>query len=188
MKIAFIGAPGTGKTTVAEDVKNKLKYMGYDTESVSEYARTYIRRFGPPKSVAEQIVITQNQITSEARLEKIHDIIVCDSCSLLGYIYGATLAYHHNSKDRGHLNLLHELVIEHFHTYDVIFYIPKDREMVDDSIRYQTNEEADRIDKAIEGLLLLHADTFYEITGNREERVDDVIETLIEKGLLASGE
>lgn len=31
MKIAFIGAPGTGKTTVAEDVKNKLKYMGHDS-------------------------------------------------------------------------------------------------------------------------------------------------------------
>ena len=37
--INLIGAPGTGKSTVASELFSKMKWSGYDVELVSEYAK-----------------------------------------------------------------------------------------------------------------------------------------------------
>ena len=40
--INLIGSPGTGKSTVASELFAKMKWMGYDVELVSEYAKELV--------------------------------------------------------------------------------------------------------------------------------------------------
>ena len=40
--INLIGAPGTGKSTVASELFSKMKWSGYDVELVSEYAKELV--------------------------------------------------------------------------------------------------------------------------------------------------
>lgn len=40
--INLMGAPGTGKSTIASELFSKMKWLGYDVELVSEYAKELI--------------------------------------------------------------------------------------------------------------------------------------------------
>lgn len=40
--INLMGAPGTGKSTVASELFSKMKWLGYDVELVSEYAKELV--------------------------------------------------------------------------------------------------------------------------------------------------
>lgn len=40
--INLIGAPGSGKTTIATDLFSKMKYLGYNVELVTEYAKELV--------------------------------------------------------------------------------------------------------------------------------------------------
>nr|DAD57709.1 MAG TPA: AAA domain protein [Bacteriophage sp.] len=40
--INLIGAPGTGKSTIASELFAKMKWLGYDVELVSEYAKELV--------------------------------------------------------------------------------------------------------------------------------------------------
>ena len=42
MVINLIGAPGTGKSTIAAELFAKMKWAGYDVELVSEYAKELV--------------------------------------------------------------------------------------------------------------------------------------------------
>lgn len=172
MKIAILGAPGTGKTTLAEDVNNELKYIGYNSEVVPEFARSFIRDYGSIEHVSEQIMIVHGQIELEERTAAHHDIVICDSCSLLCYIYGSIAADRSNKKDRYYLNYVHKMILDHLPTYDMFWFVPKEREIMSDNIRSQTDSQAEIISGQIEALLRLEVDKFHVITGNREERLN----------------
>lgn len=40
--INLMGAPGTGKSTIASELFSKMKWLGYDVELVSEYAKELV--------------------------------------------------------------------------------------------------------------------------------------------------
>jgi hypothetical protein len=85
-KIYFVGAPGTGKSTLAQAVNVALKMEGHDAEFCAEFARTYLRSSGPPVSPLEQFVILSGASDREDEL-KIHNFTVCDSASFLSEVY-----------------------------------------------------------------------------------------------------
>lgn len=70
MKIVFVGAPGSGKTTLTAAVFAALKESGRRTELVSEWIRTDIALSGPMTSIWEQYRTRRHQEELEAAVPK----------------------------------------------------------------------------------------------------------------------
>jgi energy-coupling factor transporter ATP-binding protein EcfA2 len=127
-RIAFIGAPGTGKSTLAQMLVPLLKMDGLDVEFCGEYSRIYLRRSGPPQTPFEQFAILAGACEREDELD-IHDFVVCDSASFVSDVYFQyeRLRNHRNADpvklDRGY----HEIVRmsrNRLKKFQHIFYVP----------------------------------------------------------------
>ena len=88
-KIAFVGAPSSGKTTLAARIFAELLEQGVaSTGYVQEYAREYIGMKKPFKDIQHQSLITDEQIRREKQTAKCgFNIMLCDSAVWLGNIY-----------------------------------------------------------------------------------------------------
>lgn len=182
-KIAIVGSPSCRKTTVAEKLKVQLKMMGYNAEIAAEYARSYIMNYGAPEHVSEQILITGGQIDLEDKLSRVHDIIICDSSSFLGYIYGSMFPIQ-NGKDRLFRSKLHEMMLEHYPTYDYVFFFPKEEKLREDGIRYQSDEQAELISMNIKHFMLIEGIPFTEISGSVDHKTSTILEILTKDGII----
>ena len=89
MRIGLVGAPGSGKTTLAARLFAQLKESGFnDAILVQEYAREYVAQARGLPALKAQIEITNRQFGRE--IEALYfSPVVCDSCLWLGGIYAA---------------------------------------------------------------------------------------------------
>jgi len=89
-KICFIGAPSTGKSTLAYVIEKKLKEAGYKIELVREYARDFIVEYGEIKKVEDQILIARGQKQREKEaIQKNPQFIICDCAVFLARVYAS---------------------------------------------------------------------------------------------------
>ncbi len=63
--ITFIGAPSSGKSTLASQVHTELKKKGLNSIFVSEAATDFIAEYGVPTSPSDQLVIFYKQLERE---------------------------------------------------------------------------------------------------------------------------
>ena len=87
--VCFIGGPGTGKSTLAQEVNVALKMHGYDSEFCSEFARAYIRQTRSTSQgihYLEQFPITLETIKREEEHQG-HEFVVYDSASFVAPVY-----------------------------------------------------------------------------------------------------
>lgn len=148
--VAMYGGPGTGKSTTAALVFGALKQQGYNVEFVSEIAKgfTWEERW---HTLTFQPYVIAKQLRDYDRLKGKVDVIVTDTSSLLGLVYGkvnpdhpeVTQAFNNwvtaDWAARRTLNVLLERSAS-------IPYEP--------SGRYQTEQEAQGLDQRIRGLLM----------------------------------
>lgn len=92
MLVNFIGAPCSGKTTIASGVFAALKEQGLDVEFLTERAREHIARkrylFGSPiLNDQDQYEIMLDQADSQKYLDRPSTMVVCDSDPLLTMLY-----------------------------------------------------------------------------------------------------
>ena len=85
-RICFLGAPGTGKSTLAQALVPQMKLQGLDAEFQGEYGRTYLRRFGAPESLFEEFMIFNGNCQREDEMD-VHDYVITDSASFNGAVY-----------------------------------------------------------------------------------------------------
>ena len=88
IKIGFSGVPGSGKTTSTRLVSGEIrKHTDFKIETVSEYARRYIAKYGVPTHSATQLRLTQKQVEWENTAASKADITITDSPVFLGWFY-----------------------------------------------------------------------------------------------------
>ena len=63
--ITFIGAPSSGKSTLASSVHSELKKLGLNSIFVSEAATDFIAEWGIPNNPQDQLVIFYEQTNRE---------------------------------------------------------------------------------------------------------------------------
>jgi hypothetical protein len=178
----MVGAPSCRKTTTAEQVKIKLKLAKINAEICPEYARTYIRDTGPISSPLEQLAVFHGQRHLEHQLEKVHDIVICDSAQFLGYPYCRTFLTP-NPKEEAVTRLLHGMCVESIHEYKHIFYLPPDgSEVFQDGIRIQNNEMQEEIAAKINAFLCLENIGVNILTGTVNDKVEGVLQCLVRAG------
>ncbi|MEW6726489.1 AAA family ATPase [Desulforudis sp. 1088] len=168
-KIAILGGPGTGKTTLCKQLDVDYSMAGYKTGLCLEYVRTYIARYGVPTSIFEQFLLYEGQ---KRREEDLHycDLIFCDNATILNYVYGLLSCDLKNPKESHALTQLFTWAIKDLPAYE-IFYIPREFELTEDGIRYQDEDAAVLLDRKIKALLDLMHVPYTVVGGDLATRV-----------------
>ena len=158
VRIALLGAPSCGKSTLAAYVYAMLKDEGLDGELVQEYIREHINKHKAVPSITFQSTIYERQLEREKILPTHLDFFVTDSPHILSYIY-ASLYINYNDKDQ--LELLGDLYMKFLRqsriAYDLIYVLEHNHPpRMDDGVRFQTSKEMKLLKKTIPTFLDMH--------------------------------
>jgi len=154
--VGFIGAPGTGKTTLACAMKEYLLVKNISADVCTEYAREFCFKYGIPKHPYTQYRITTQQKSREDLLLKgANEYVFSDSPVWLGYIFSLV-----NMKDdwdreihTALSDLYEKFVIDQLHRYHMVFHLKNDKPYDDGCRDMEINA---RIAGIIEGFVLSH--------------------------------
>jgi nicotinamide riboside kinase len=152
--ITFMGAPSSGKSTLASAVHTNLKISGYNSIFVSEEATDFIAQCGIPNTPIDQVTIFYKQTNRERMFIGSKEYIICDSSGILNYFYFRKLFDNPlKNKDIAVINHLQKEILKTLSQWDFIFYTPLMSNSVEDGIRYQNSEEIEKIDRWIKSYL-----------------------------------
>jgi predicted ATPase len=155
--IMIMGAPASGKSTLASELHTELKKMNKNSIFISEVATDFIAEWGIPNSPIDQMVIFYKQLNKELMFLESKDYVICDSSSILNYFYFRQLFPQKLSKkDIASINHLQKEILKHINNIDEIFYVPPmNNNDVNDGIRYHNTEQISKIDRWIKSYLEL---------------------------------
>ncbi len=166
--VGVIGVPGTGKSTVAQALQVDMGSTDLITAVCPEYAREWIHRVGPPEHVAFQQQILFKQKRREETLAESCELLFCDSPLFHCYIYGLLIA---NTSSKQEMKVVRNLykwaVLDNLNRYDVLIYLPKQFDIVDDGCR--DPEAHETIERTMLGFLDLHKALFKNFIEIRSE-------------------
>lgn len=142
--INFLGGPSCGKSTNAAELYAIMKHNGYKVELVREVAKEWAwegRTIGP----FDQMAILGEQIRRESSLYNKVDYVITDSPALLGAFY---FDYNH------HQYFMNDMIIDYYKycsKHNVLFknYLLPRKKKYDTNGRYQSEEDAKKLDKAL---------------------------------------
>lgn len=179
--VCFIGAPASGKSTLASAVHTELKKRGVNSIFVGEIATNYIAEYGLPNTPIDQIVVFYKQLNAERMFVKNKDIVICDSSSILNYFYFRSLyGKKLGDKDIAVINHIQKEILKSLSQWDHIFYVPPmPISQTSDGIRYHGKEEIEKIDRWIKSYLEMENISHTDLSGiPMDERFEKVIEIL----------
>jgi len=163
--ITFIGAPASGKSTLASDVHTELKKIGKNSIYIPEAATDYIAEYGIPNTPIDQVTIFYKQTNRERMFIGSKEFIVCDSSGILNYFYFRKLFQNPlQNKDIAVINHLQKEILKTLIQWDYIFYTPLMQSDVEDGIRYQDLEEIKKIDRWIKSYLEMENITHIDLS------------------------
>lgn len=190
VKIALLGAPGCGKSTLAAYVYAMLKDDGIDGELVTEYIREHVNKHKRVPSITFQSIVYERQMEKEKILPESLDFFVTDSPHILSYIY-ASLYIDYNDIDQRELlsDLYAKFLANSRDSYDLVYvldhnYPPK----MDDGVRYQTGKEMKILKKGIPNFLDMHKVNYRILdkdmsTKHRAKRIVKDVKKLLKKNV-----
>lgn len=148
-RIVFIGAAGSGKTTLATSVFSALKNAGRRAEHVDEFIRRDIQLHGPMTSIWEQYRTRQFQKELEDAVPET-DYLICDSGTLTPYFYAVLYCDPSDPRQRLVLQDMYKYLLTDLWLgrYDLIFYLPLISTVnFNDGTRYQTEQQIKVLDE-----------------------------------------
>jgi hypothetical protein len=178
--ITFIGAPSSGKSTLATLVHSELKKTGYNSIFVGEAATDYIAEYGVPDSPLDQMVIFYKQLNRERMYLGSKDYIVCDSSTLLNYFYFRSLFKSKlTNKDIATINHLQKEILKTINSWTHIFYVPPFLNNTDDGIRFHNPEQIVQLDRCIKSYLDIENINYIDLSKvELKDRVSSVLDYL----------
>jgi hypothetical protein len=153
MRIVFVGAPGSGKSTLTTSVFSALKQAGRNAELVQEWIRSDIALLGPMTSIWEQYRTRQYQKELEDAVPDNVKYAVCDSGTLSPYFYAVLYSDPTDPRQRIVLQDMYKYLIDDLYLgrYDLIFYLPCLMPTdLNDGTRYQSARQIDILNQHME--------------------------------------
>jgi predicted ATPase len=141
--VNIFGGPGVGKSTTAADLFVAMKKVGYNVELVTEVAKDFVWE-DRSTTLTIQPYITIKQFRNLVRLKGKVDYVITDAPILLGCVYADMYAPHLPASYK-------QLIVDlHKQELDPSVNIALRRAFsYDESGRYQSEQEARKIDEAI---------------------------------------
>lgn len=176
--IMIIGAPASGKSTLASELHTELKKRNKNSIFISEVATDYIAEWGIPDTPIDQMVIFYKQLNKEKMFIDSKDFIVCDSSSILNYFYFRQLFDNKlSNKDIATINHLQKEILKHINDIDHIFYVPPMKNIdTNDGIRYHKEDDIRRLDRWIKSYLELEKINHTDLS---DIKMDDRLEFIL---------
>ena len=188
-RIAFIGAPGTGKSTLAGAVVPQMKCLHLDVEFAREASRDYIRRTGAPETPLEQFIMTAASIDREDSLD-VHDFVVSDSASFTGDVYYRFERYVSGRTGRDDKldyaqTEISRIAGERLHRFQHVFYVPvQDFGQIKDPGRIYTDAQS-VLDRMLRAYLQVNLVDYHEVKAiGIDKRVREVMKVLEQRGAI----
>lgn len=180
--ITFIGAPASGKSTLASDVHTELKKVGKNSVYIPEAATDFIAEYGVPNTPIDQMTIFYKQTNRERMFIGSKEFIICDSSGILNYFYFRKLFKNPlTNKDIAVINHLQKEILKTLSQWSYIFYVPIFEIDSDDGIRYQDREEIKQIDRWIKNYLEMENIPHIDLSNIEIEKRQDYVVKMINK-------
>ncbi|MDQ0149521.1 AAA family ATPase [Eubacterium multiforme] len=176
IRIAVLGGPRCGKTTLIQQLYVDLKIRDLNVGVATEYSTDYLRDKGMIETIAEQYGIYLGQAQLEEGLNDF-DYAITDYATFVPYIYGRFMLgdKERTVKEIEILKDLYILALRDLPKYDYIFFVPREFGYAKDGVRWQDEEMAQSIDKAILGFLESENVRFKTVTGSTKERSEKIL-------------
>lgn len=178
-RIAILGGPRCGKTTLIQQLYVDMKIMEQNVGFALEYSTEYLRDKGMIESIAEQYGIYLGQKRLEDQLNAF-DYALTDYATFVPYIYGRFMLgdKKRSKKEIEILKDLYILALEDIPKYDYIFFLPREFGYSKDGVRWQDEEVAKMVDEAIEIFLKSENIPYTVLSGSTKERASIVMNIL----------
>lgn len=178
-RIAVLGGPRCGKTTLIQHLFVEMKILGIDVGYALEYSTEYLKEKGMIETIAEQYGIYLGQKKLEDELNGF-EYALTDYATFVPYIYGRFMLSDkkRSKKEIEILKDLYALALEDISKYDHIIYLPREFGYVQDGVRWQDEDLAKKIDDAILVFLKSENVNFVEVSGNTKERAKEILKIL----------
>lgn len=178
-RIAVLGGPRCGKTTLIQHLYVEMKIAGLNVGYALEYSTEYLKDKGMIENLAEQYGIYLGQKRIEDELD-VFDYALTDYATFVPYIY-ARFMLGNRERTKKEIQILKDLyclAIEDIQNYDTIVYVPREFGYIQDGVRWQDEEMAIQIDEAILNFLKAENVNFIEVKGSTKERAKKILEIL----------
>jgi len=178
-RIAVLGGPRCGKTTLIQQLYVEMKITGLNVGYAFEYSTDYLRDKGMIESISEQYGIYLGQKRLEGKLSEF-DYALTDYATFVPYIYGRFMLgdKKRSQKEIEILKDLYMLALEDISDYDHIIYLPREFGYEKDGVRWQDEEIAKMIDEAILVFLKSENIKFLQVSGSTKERAKTILDYL----------
>ncbi|MCY6371117.1 ATP-binding protein [Clostridium ganghwense] len=179
IRIAILGGPRCGKTTLIQQLYVDMKIMGLSVGAEAEYSTDYLSDKGMIESISEQYGIYLGQMMREEKLNGF-DYAITDYATFVPYIYGRFMLgdKKRTKKEIEILKDLYCLALKDIPKYDHIFFVPREFGYLKDGVRWQDEEIAKKVDEAIKHFLIAENIPFTVIEGSTRERARNIMDII----------
>lgn len=179
--VTIIGAPASGKSTLATDVHTELKKLQKNSIFISEEATDFIAQYGIPNEPIDQVTIFYKQSNKENIFIGSKDYIICDSSGILNYFYFRRLFKNPLSdKDIATINHLQKEILKSLKKWDFIFYVPPFPANPKDGVRYHNEEDIKNLDRWIKSYLEIENIPFIDLSDiDYKKRQDYIVKQIL---------
>ncbi|MGL4849586.1 MAG: AAA family ATPase [Clostridium sp.] len=176
VRIAILGGPRCGKTTLIQQLYVDLKIRDLNVGAVTEYSTDYLRDKGMIENISEQYGIYLGQAQIEESLN-FFDYALTDYATFLTYVYGRFMLgdKKRSKKEIEILKDLYVLALRDLQKYDHIFFVPREFGYEKDGVRWQDEDLAIAIDTAILSFLEAENVKFTKVTGSTKDRSERIL-------------
>jgi nicotinamide riboside kinase len=174
MKIGITGAQSVGKTTLLNALRSEKLFKDY---VVCDEVTRRVKGYGLPIN-EEGTDITQRLIMNEHIVNVfMYGNMLTDRTALDGLVYSAYL-YNKNQISANTLKYVREVFNKVWHSYDYVFYIEPEFEIVDDGVRSINKQFRDEIAELFEYVIEKENLSMLRVKGSVRNRVNTIIDHL----------
>ncbi|MGL4742038.1 MAG: AAA family ATPase [Sarcina sp.] len=176
IRIAILGGPRCGKTTLIQQLYVDMKVRGLNVGAETEYSTEYLKEKGMIETISEQYGIYLGQAKLEDSLNGF-DYALTDYATFVPYIYGRFMLGDktRSKKEIEILNDLYKLALNDINKYDHIFYVPREFGYEKDGVRWQDEDLAISIDNAIKVFLDSENIKYTTLIGSTRARSESIL-------------
>jgi nicotinamide riboside kinase len=190
VRVALAGAHGTGKTTLAKALVQRLESSGLVARCLLEAPREICTAAGDPIFFrrGNNTLLRQNLIFLVHLMQEFNSIlgdadIVISDRSLLDHWAYTLYLFKEELEDQGVSGIYEAFIIDHCRKYDFIFFTPVEFSVLDDGTREGDKDFQADIQRSMLDLIEAYRIEMLIVKGSIQERTDycaKVVEPLVE--------